>query len=237
MAKNTKVNNKTIKEFKNWFSEVIYFSIDDLKKTVVLKKTDNDDGFTEEVNLHQLLRYRSSKDKVFPLDTVEINDFERTNDTKLELPYIHYGPYANDLTRMMKAVAITIGKDIYFRNGAYKPETEEGKATIQHELTHIKQYSENKINSMSNKKDLEQEAIENEKNAYYDADPIITVYVKGIPFNIRKSQEKELYHNIQEEFENKLESYCNSQDNSKALELLLKYNECLENGDFKKWLI
>ncbi|MEE0999379.1 MAG: DUF4157 domain-containing protein [Treponemataceae bacterium] len=31
----------------------------------------------------------------------------------------------------------TLGKDIYFRNKAYKPETEEGRKILAHELTHI----------------------------------------------------------------------------------------------------
>ena len=32
-----------------------------------------------------------------------------------------------------------LGTDIFFRNGAYRPETEEGRKILAHELTHVAQ--------------------------------------------------------------------------------------------------
>jgi hypothetical protein len=55
---------------------------------------------------------------------------------------VHNDSEANNLSTRLGAEAFTTGKDIYFREGAYQPDTSDGKGLIAHELTHVIQQSE-----------------------------------------------------------------------------------------------
>ncbi len=55
---------------------------------------------------------------------------------------IHTDAEADKLSRRLGAEAFTTGKDIFFRESAYKPDTSSGKSLIAHELTHVVQQSE-----------------------------------------------------------------------------------------------
>ena len=51
---------------------------------------------------------------------------------------LHTGPSASAAAEAMEAKAFTLGgKDIYFKEGAYQPDTVEGQALLAHELTHV----------------------------------------------------------------------------------------------------
>jgi len=52
---------------------------------------------------------------------------------------IHTGVEANALSQQLEAKAFTTGKDIFFREGAYEPDSDSGKGLIAHELTHVVQ--------------------------------------------------------------------------------------------------
>ncbi|MEM7061805.1 MAG: DUF4157 domain-containing protein [Cyanobacteria bacterium P01_B01_bin.77] len=52
---------------------------------------------------------------------------------------IHTGDDAVQMTRELKAQAFTHGKDIYFNEGKYNPETSSGQELLAHELTHVVQ--------------------------------------------------------------------------------------------------
>jgi hypothetical protein len=52
---------------------------------------------------------------------------------------IHTGADAVQMTQELKAQAFTHGKDIYFNEGKYNPETSSGKQLLAHELTHVVQ--------------------------------------------------------------------------------------------------
>jgi len=54
---------------------------------------------------------------------------------------VHTGGEANDLNQDLNAKAFTTGADIFFREGAYQPESSGGQALISHELTHVVQQS------------------------------------------------------------------------------------------------
>ena len=54
---------------------------------------------------------------------------------------IHTGSKALQLSRQLNAKAFTVGNDIYFNQGQYQPETNEGKFLLAHELTHTIQQS------------------------------------------------------------------------------------------------
>lgn len=50
---------------------------------------------------------------------------------------VHTGAEADTLSCQLKAEAFTVGKDIFFKEGRYQPETDDGKKLIAHELTHV----------------------------------------------------------------------------------------------------
>jgi uncharacterized protein DUF4157 len=54
---------------------------------------------------------------------------------------IHDDARADDAVRGIQAVAFTVGSDIYFRSGAYDPDSEDGKRLLAHELAHVVQQS------------------------------------------------------------------------------------------------
>ncbi|PSL44802.1 uncharacterized protein DUF4157 [Chitinophaga niastensis] len=59
---------------------------------------------------------------------------------------IHTGSDAAQLSGDLQAQAFTVGKDIYFNNGKYAPESDSGKHLLAHELTHtIQQGGEGKM--------------------------------------------------------------------------------------------
>jgi hypothetical protein len=52
---------------------------------------------------------------------------------------IHAGPAADELNRSMQARAFTVGHDIFFSEGAYRPRTASGQRLLAHELAHTVQ--------------------------------------------------------------------------------------------------
>ena len=122
------------------------------------------------------------------LDTVVLNEFNRTNDTDIEQVKISYGPAADEYAGQNHALALVVANTIYFRNGAYKPETEEGRKLLAHELTHVAQYAEKRMLRQTDRKELEAEAKEVQQE--YNPDPEIVIKIKGKYERIRKSKIK-----------------------------------------------
>ncbi|MDO9086877.1 MAG: DUF4157 domain-containing protein [Anaerolineaceae bacterium] len=54
---------------------------------------------------------------------------------------LHTDQKSDHISRKIQARAFTIGNDIFFRKGAYSPNSEQGKNTLMHELTHVVQQS------------------------------------------------------------------------------------------------
>ncbi|RLC96313.1 MAG: hypothetical protein DRI40_03500 [Chloroflexi bacterium] len=54
---------------------------------------------------------------------------------------VHADAEANALARQLSARAFTTGRDIFFREGEYRPGSDDGKKLIAHELTHVVQQS------------------------------------------------------------------------------------------------
>jgi hypothetical protein len=64
---------------------------------------------------------------------------ERHHQTGLGAVRLHTGPRADQLSRQLSARAFTVGSDIFFKDGAYSPDTSQGQKTLHHELTHVVQ--------------------------------------------------------------------------------------------------
>lgn len=56
---------------------------------------------------------------------------------------VHTGSYASQLSSQLNAQAFTVGNDIYFNDGKYAPDSNEGKRLLAHELTHVVQQTPN----------------------------------------------------------------------------------------------
>ena len=62
---------------------------------------------------------------------------------------IHTDGHAAQLARSVDALAFTVGRDIVFRAGQYRPETNEGKRLLAHELIHVVQQNQSAGNMIS----------------------------------------------------------------------------------------
>ena len=116
-----------------------------------------------------------------------LNDFNRKSGTDIETVKLEYGPSANEYTRSHHALAIAVANTIYFRNGAYKPETEEGKKLLAHELTHIAQNKEKEDYRNKSVDEKEKEAEIAEKNEEYKSDRLMMRKIKGKEYLFKES--------------------------------------------------
>ena len=119
------------------------------------------------------------RDRSHPIDTVMLNDFNRKSGADIETVKLEYGPSANEYTRSHHALAIAVANTIYFRNGAYKLETEEGRKLITHELKHIAQNKDKENYRNVSKDEKEKEAEIAEKNEEYKSDRLMMRKIKG----------------------------------------------------------
>ena len=169
-----------------------------------------------------MLARNETHDRIFPMETVEIKSFDTKHNADIEKALIHAGPSADEFARSLNALAITIGRDIYFRNGAYRPETEEGRSVLAHELTHVRQYDEKRITKNTTGKELEDEAVQEENKELYDPDPFISVDIDGEIFTLRKSELKKTAYEEAEELRDWLTHQRTVLSEEKYLELLCR---------------
>ena len=129
-------------------------------------------------------------DRVFPLESILVNEFETDHEKNAPVAFVHDGYHANELARSLNALAVTIGRDIYFRHSAYNPASEEGRRLLTHELTHVAQYGEKRISSAVATEDLETEAVRGENRQRRGA--IITVEINGKRFRFPESHREKV---------------------------------------------
>ena len=71
-----------------------------------------------------------------PLEAQVMGDLESGFGTSLGSVRVHTGPQAEALNRAVSARAFTVGNDIFFGQGEYKPSSPEGRELIAHETAH-----------------------------------------------------------------------------------------------------
>ena len=170
------------------------------------------------------------RDRKHPVDRVIINDFNRKSGADLGEVKIVYGPAADEYTRSHHALALVLGTDIFFRNGAYRPETEEGRKILAHELTHVAQNKKREEYRGSSREELEREAEAAEKQVEDSRDPLITRRIGGREYKLRKSVWKVIDERTKEKLEEKIESLERVMPEEEYLKLLYKYRKWLEAG-------
>lgn len=78
-----------------------------------------------------------------PLPTTVLRRMEQFFDADLSAVRVHVGPQAASVG----ALAFTAGTDIYFAPGQYNPLSRDGLALLGHELTHVVQQREGRVNN------------------------------------------------------------------------------------------
>lgn len=128
----------------------------------------------------------------------------------------------------MHAMAFTIGSTIFFRNGSYKPENEEGRALLAHEMKHVSQNREYMTADNRTKEELEAEAVQAEEIERYNPDPYVCEVINGKSYRMRKSQKAKLDYLVKKGLEEWVEREENAMSDRDYLKLLLNYKDYLE---------
>lgn len=97
-------------------------------------------------------RLQASKGQGQPLDDKTRGQMEGSFGTDFSGVKIHTGGEATRLSNELNAQAFTHGRDIYFNEGSYNPETSAGRHLLAHELTHTVQQREG-LQNMVNRND------------------------------------------------------------------------------------
>jgi hypothetical protein len=90
---------------------------------------------------------------------------------------IHKDKRAHELASQIHARAFTVGNDIYFNEGEYQPTTSKGKHLLAHELTHVVQQNEGKIN----RKEIQ-------RSCYSEYEYCVSTCKKKIPDSNKKAR-------------------------------------------------
>jgi hypothetical protein len=167
-------------------------------------------------------------DRVFPLETVRVQEFRRKHDLEAGDTVIHTGPFADELARSMNALAVTIAADVYFRNNAYNPESEEGRKLLAHEMTHVSQHREGRITKTTTRKELEEEAAREENQEEYNPDPAVPVEAGKEVVRIRRSRLKVICREVAGDIQGWLEEQRTLLSGQEYLRLLCAYSTWLE---------
>jgi hypothetical protein len=183
-------------------------------------------------NRGQTINRIPDNDRMFPIENGILNEYKEKTNEEVNNAFLYMGDYADELTRSMNALALTVGYKIYFRNGAYRPESEEGRKTLAHELTHVKQFSKDLLAGQHEIKELEEEAVKTEQIAAYDPDPVLTIKESGLEFKMRKSKIPKLMAQLKNDIEDWVEHQKYIMEEEKYLRLLITYQEMEDRGEF-----
>lgn len=170
-------------------------------------------------------RLDTTHERVVPISSEIISEHNQKNDAKIERAEVRYGPNSDQMMRDYHANALTLGMAIYISSRAYKPETEEGKKTLVHELTHIKQNQEDILEGQKTVEELELEAEETEKIAETIKEEYKTIEIDGKQYKITKKAYTKLMGELKERVENWIEDQESNLSEEEYLELLLKYEK------------
>ena len=67
----------------------------------------------------------------------ELQGFSDAYGVDLSATRVHDSPQADDLSRNLQADAFTVGNDVFFRQGLYRPGASAGDRLLGHELAHV----------------------------------------------------------------------------------------------------
>jgi len=112
------------------------------KKRRLMRKTA--DGFSDIYSSPSLVAsLNASRGGGSPLPGGTKQFMENAFSTDFSLVRVHTGSLASEMSKGINAKAFTSGRDIYFKEGQYNPDSSEGKHLLAHELTHVVQQGSN----------------------------------------------------------------------------------------------
>lgn len=200
------------------------------KKSVERRK---DSDFMEYSIVEAHLRRISGRknDRSIPVETTVLNEYNLKTGSNLESATIRYGAYSDELTRAYHATALTIGATIYFSTKAYKPETEEGRKTIAHELTHVAQHKNRPLSDNRTKDELEAEAEAAEKTERSPTEPLVVIQIGGRQYRMRRSDAERLDTYTEREVEDWIEREKDMMPDKEYARLLQAYRRYLDGRE------
>ena len=129
------------------------------KRKPIMRKAENSgNGFEASSYLSSYLS--SSKGNGSPLSLDTRSFMENAFSTDFKNVRIHTDSKASEMSKGINAKAFTYGSDIYFGNGQYEPDGNDGKKLLAHELTHVVQ----QINSGYTQKPSVQRQVDDRAN-------------------------------------------------------------------------
>lgn len=170
--------------------------------------------------------------QIIPLDEQTKNDFELKNNTNIKDTMIYIDP--DDDFPNPFILAYALANKIHIRKSHYNPGSTETKEILEHELTHIQQYCENRIKASID--ELEYEAIQNETQHLRHGEKVYLVEI--IPekyYSMTKTEYKKLTTKMAEIIVQDFEKYMNNiSDDENKLEYILKLKSWAESYDAPK---
>ena len=176
-------------------------------------------------HLQRASKRNINNDRAVPIETTTLNEYNLKTGSNLENVKIMYGAYSDELTRAYHATALTIGATIYFSTKAYKPETEEGRKTLAHELTHVQQNKDDILEGQKNKEELEKEAEQVEKIIEYNPEKYREINFEGKKYKLTEREYRELMDKIRKRVEQQLEYNTMGLSDAEYLKVLIQYQE------------
>ena len=131
--------------------------------------------------------------------------------------------------------AYAVADRIYFRNGAYKPETEEGRKLLAHELTHVAQNKNKQELRNTTRSELEEQAEQNEEQAVYNPDPNVTIKYHGKYITMRESRMGKFADKIAKNILEEVEGMEKAMSDADYLKYLIDFTEKVKSGE-EAWL-
>lgn len=195
-------------------------------------QTQMEPGLVDYTFIKKVTGLSPENDRTIPIDATTLNEFNTKIGGDLERAVLHYGPSSDELARSYHANAVTIGSAIYFRSRSYKPETEEGRKTLVHELTHVQQNKNNLDSHRKTVDELEKEAVLSEKVAENNPQRFREIECMGKKYRLTEKQYRYLMNEIQERVETSVENNIMNLSEEEYYRFLLAYERREENGDF-----
>lgn len=210
----------------NYLNIQKYFEYFEKEHNLELKQ---DKEFKERFSNPQKTILRDAgNDRKYKMETIKLSEFSREHNLPVDEATIHIGMNADEYARSLNAFALTIGADIFFRNGAYKPESEEGRKLLAHELTHVVQNKHKEEYRNVDQEELETEAENEEKKEGYETDPRVNFNTGLRNIQMRKSDAMKIEKMIEQNIEEWLDWMEFSLNEDEYLDLLCKYQKYLE---------
>jgi hypothetical protein len=177
------------------------------------------------LDLHK--KSNQNNEVIIPLDEATKSKFELEHKTSLDDTLIHMSPDIDEYLYRMRLFAYARNKNIYLRRNNYNRGSEETETILEHELTHVQQYSENRTNELTD--ELELEATLNEEKYLRNGEEIQWIEFDGQYFQMTKTEYKRMIYKVGQDFEDEIEQKLSGMDEEKRLLYLCNLQQWVEN--------